>query len=105
MYPLHPNTRAVRVLAFGEAQVIGQAVVFIDTEKGVVARRRRDGRRSNSGRATSDDNRTGITTSKKYQARGDRRPDTVGGGYLTSIRTHPPQSRGIDDTGREDTRF
>src|SRR2546427_5018347 len=45
VYPLHPNACAEGVPAFGEAQVIGQAVVFIDTEKGVVARHRRDGRR------------------------------------------------------------
>src|SRR6266436_6609504 len=105
MYPLHPNTCAVRVFTLGEAQVIGQAVVFIDTEKGVVARHRRDGRRSNGGRATSDDKRAGITSFKKYQALRDRRPEAVGGGDLTSIRTNPPQGGGIDYSGRENPRF
>src|SRR5437879_3362080 len=91
--------------AFGEAQVIGRGVVLSDTEKGVVAGRRRDGGWGDRGCATSDDNRAGITSLKKHQARRDRSPGTVGGGYLASVRTSPPQGRGVDDIGRENTRF
>src|ERR1700758_3377366 len=105
MYPLYPNTRAVRMLAFGEAQVIGEAVVFIVTEKGVVAGARRDGCRGRYGRATSEDNRAGIPALEKYQVLRDCRPSTVGGGDHPCYRTNPAQGRGIDDGGGENMRF
>src|SRR5436190_12621076 len=105
MYPLQPNTRAERVLAFSEAQVIGQAVVFIDTGIRVVARRRGDRRWSDRRRATADDNGAGTTSLEKYQILRDRRPETVGCRDRSCIRTNPPQGGGIDDSGRENTRF
>ena len=83
MYPLQPNTRAERVLAFSEAQVIGQAVVFIDTGIRVVARRRGDRRWSDRRRATADDNGARTTTLKKYQILRDCRSVVAYG------RTHP----------------
>src|SRR5437879_13820333 len=99
VYPLHPTAGAKVVLAFGEAQVIRQAVVLPDVAKGVVAGRPRDGRRSAGGRAASDDNRTGITLGpgKKQQARRDRPPNSVAGGDRAGIRTNPPHGRAIDD--------
>src|SRR5438094_7155186 len=105
MYPLHPNASAEGMLTFGEAQVIGHAVVFIDTGIRVVARRRGDRRRSGRRRATADDNGARTTTPKKYEILRDRRPETVGCRDRSCIRTNPPQGRGIDDRGGENTRF
>ena len=93
------------MLAFSEAQVISDAVVFSDTDKRVGAWRRRNGGRSDCGRAASDDKRSGITPLKKYQACRNRPAKTIGSSDLASIRTNPPQGRGIDDTGGQNMRF
>src|SRR5213593_2294517 len=105
VYPLHPNTCAKGVPAFGEAQVISQAVVFPDVAKGVVTGRPRDRRRDGGSRAASDRNRAGITPAKKQLARKDRPPSAVRGGDRGCIRTSPPQGRGIDDSGGDNMRF
>src|SRR5439155_24581245 len=101
VYPLDPNTCARGVLAFGEAQVISQAVVFPDVPKGVVAGRPRNGRGDGRGRPASDGNRAGLTSAKKQLARRHRSPGTVGGGDRGCIRTSPPQGPGIDDSEGE----
>src|SRR5206468_9541406 len=62
VYPLHPSACAEGVLAFGEAQVIGQAVVFSAAKKRVVAGRGRNRRWGDSGCAASDDNLARITS-------------------------------------------
>ena len=105
MDTLHPNTSAEGMLTFGEAQVIGHAVVFIDTGIRVVARRRGDRRWSDRRRATADDNGARTTSLKKYQILRDCRSKTVGRGDRSCIRTNPPQGGGIDDRGGENTRF
>ena len=105
VYPLHPNACAEGVFAFGEAQVIRQAVVFPAAKKGVVAGRRRDRRRGDRGRAASDDNLAGITPRKIHQVCRDCRPGTVGFGDRGRSRTNPPQRRGIDDSGGENMRL
>ena len=105
MDTLHPNASAEGMLAFGEAQVIGHAVVLVYTDKRVIAGRRRNGSRGDGGRATSDDKRAGITPGKKYQVGRDSRPETVCGGDLCCIRADPSQGRRIDDCRRENTRF
>src|SRR5436309_15891962 len=105
MDTLHPNTSAEGMLTFGEAQVIGHAVVFIDTGIRVVARRRGDRRWSDRRRATADDNGAGTTSLAKYQILRDRRPEPVRCRDRSCIRTNPPQGGGIHDSGRENRRF
>src|SRR6266699_3222996 len=93
------------MLAFGEAQVIGQAVELVYTDKRVDAGGGRDRLWANGGRATPDRNRTGITSLKKYQVGRDRGTGAVRGVNLACIWTNPPQDRRIDDSGGENMRF
>src|ERR1051326_1203755 len=102
---LHPNACAVRMLAFGEAQVIGQAVELVYTHKRVDTCGGRGSRWAYGGRATPDGDRTGITSLKKYQVGRDCRPGTVRGIDLACIWTNPPQDRGIDNRRGENMRL
>src|SRR5436189_6434621 len=99
VYPLRPNASAESMLASGEAEIVCQAEEFPDVAKGIDTRRRRDRRGNDGGRAASDDNLPGITRGKKYQVCGGCRPSAVRLGDRGGMRTHPPQGRGIHDSG------
>src|SRR5262245_36318836 len=105
MHPLHPDAGAVRVLASGKAQVIGQTVELVYTDKRVVTGRGRNGLWAYRGRASSNGYGSGPPALKKYQALRDCWPEPVNGGDLSSIRANPPQNRGIHDSRRENMRL
>src|SRR5262249_32041762 len=74
---------------------------LVYTDKRIVTGCWRNRLWAHSGRASSDGDGAGTTSGKKYQARRNRRPETVDCRDLAAVRTNPPQNRGIHDSRRE----